>query len=350
MKTYRIMRGVWLAGWLSSFVVAAPPEKLTFADLSGHVDRWPATVNVLANVRTKSGQTVLKGQTLPVTNITENGVFVRNQAGGLVGLSVAQCDILEQANAKWSKLTPAQRALDVATVLKDSSLWPDTVRFTNGAKITDAMGMSKTIPRGHPAAFLYYSNEDVGIIPHGIAERKWFKPDAVDLLAGARERLAMPPDKRPSRLVQAVRPLLRDAEGRPVTPPNLDKAKVLVFFWGANWCGWCHKVSPELAKWVNQNGAKHPEVSVIMLDGDKQTSEMLKYMKEKKLPWPAVAMSDWQRVPYFAQTHENSWPQFFISDRYGRILYNAGGGSPEDIARHLEALDQAANGRPITVK
>lgn len=341
MKTCLFCRGIVFVWGLTLAALAAPPETLTFADLKGNVDRWPATVNVLVNVRTKSGQTALQGQKLPVTNVTENAVFVRNQSGGLVGLSPQQCDVVQQASAKWSKLTPAQRALDAATVLKDSSLWPDTVRFTNGARITDAMGLQKVLPIGTPAAFLYFANDDVGIVPQGVGQKKWFKPDAVDLLEGARERLLLAPDKRPSRLIEAVRPLLRGADGRPVTPASLEQTKVFAFFWGANWCGWCHKFSPELAAWVNKNAAKSAGLTVVMLDGDKQQSEMLKYLKEKKLPWPGVAMADWQRVPYFAQTHENSFPRFFLCDRFGKILYNAGGGAPEDIARHLAALDDA---------
>ena len=344
MKSPLFFRGIVITGWMSLMAWAAPaPDRLAFADLTDHIDRWPATVSVLVNVRTKSGQTALKGQRLRVANITDKAVFVQNAAGGLVGLSPEQCDVLEAANARWGKLTPAQRALDVDTVLKDSSLWPDTVRMAHPAKVTDAAGMSKVLPRGLPSLFLYYSNEDVGVVPSGLQERKWFKPDTVNLLEGARERLLLAPEKRPSKLIEAVRPLMRDAEGRPFVPPNLEQTKVFVFFWGANWCGWCHKLSPELAAFVNKNRPRHPELTVIMLDGDKEQSEMLKYLKEMNLPWPGIAMSDWQRLPFFAATHENSWPQLFISDRYGKILYNGGGGSPDDIAHHLEALNKALN-------
>src|SRR5262249_439798 len=152
------------------------------ADLADHMDRWPAAVNVLVNVRTKSGQTALKGQRLRVVNVTDKAVFVQNTAGGQVGLSPEQCDVIDAANEKWAKLTPAQPALTVEAVLKDSSLWPDTVKMAFPAKITDAGGMSQVLPRGLPCTFLYYSNDDVGVMPSSLHQRKWFKPDTVNLL------------------------------------------------------------------------------------------------------------------------------------------------------------------------
>src|SRR5687768_13701922 len=126
MNTRLFLCGLALAG-ISALASSAAVPTLAFSDLADHMDRWPSAVTVLANVRTKSGQTVLQGQRLPVVNITDKAVFVQNAAGGQVGLSPAQCDVLKAANEQWAKLSPEQRALDVPTILKDSSLWPDVV-------------------------------------------------------------------------------------------------------------------------------------------------------------------------------------------------------------------------------
>src|SRR5690606_29954991 len=47
------------------------PATLTLQDLVEKPERWPATVKVTANVRTKTGQTVLQGQTVPVLTVTD---------------------------------------------------------------------------------------------------------------------------------------------------------------------------------------------------------------------------------------------------------------------------------------
>jgi thiol-disulfide isomerase/thioredoxin len=344
MSTRLFLRALAI-GSISALTSHAAVSTIVFSDLVDHMDRWPSAVTVLANVRTKSGQTALQGQRLPVVNITDKAVFVQNAAGGQVGLSPEQCDVMKAANEQWAKFTPEQRALDVATILEDSSLWPDVVRMAHPAKVTDEAGMSQVLPRGLPCSLLFCANGDVGIVPRGFSKLKWFKPDAVDLIGPARQRLLLPASQRRSKVIEAVRPLMRDANGRPVVPSTLNTTQIFAFFWGANWCGWCHKTSPELAKFVNEHGASHPNLTFVMLDGDKEQTEMLKYLREKNLPWPGVAMADWQRVPFFAQSHRGAWPQLMICDRYGKLLYEGAGGSPNDIAAHLEALNKHALAR-----
>jgi thiol-disulfide isomerase/thioredoxin len=341
MNTRLFVTGMIVACVLAIESHAAPaPDTLAFSDLNNRMDRWPPTVTVLANVRTKSGQTALQGQKLRVVNITDTAVFVQNAAGGQVGLSPQQCDVLKAANEQWARFTPEQRNLEAATVLNDSSLWPDTVRLVGPTKVTDRQGNSQVLSRGLPCELLFCADGSVGIVPRGLNQLKWFKAEAVDLIGPARARLQMPAEQRRSKIVESLRPLLRDADGRPVVPATLDQTKVFVFFWGANWCGWCHKTSPELAKFIELHRANLSRTTFVLLDGDKDQGEMLKYMKGKNHPWPGVAMSDWQRVLFFAHSHRGAYPQLMVCDRYGKLLYEGSGGAPSDIAAHLEALNK----------
>jgi len=160
----------------------------------------------------------------------------------------------------------------------------------------------------------------------------------VDVVGGAIDRIEMESAARPSVLVEGLRRIMKDADGRPHTAAALDRSRYFVFFWGANWCGWCHKVSPELAGFVSRHREQLHDVTIVMLNGDKQDTEMLKYLREKQLPWPGVRLADWSRVPYFSGTHEGSYPQLLITDRFGRIVYNGFGGGPENIRDHLAAM------------
>jgi len=319
-------------------IAAAPPETLALADLVGRPDRWPATVTATASVRSNSGQTVQQGQRVAVINVTEKGVFVRTTTGGQIGLFPAQCDLLEQANRRWARLTPKQRALDATTVLNDSSLWPGTVRLLVPMKVTLSGGGTRVLPVGHASRFLYYHDGNVGVVPEGLSELKWFSPDSVDVVGGALERVELEPTKRPSHLGESLRGIMRGPDGRAHASETIERSRAFVFFWGANWCGWCHKVSPELAAFFNRHRDQLQHVTMVMLNGDKQESEMLKYLREKELPWPGVRMSDWMRVPYLNFTHEGGYPQLLITDSYGKIIYNGFGGGPENIQSHLAAL------------
>jgi len=322
----------------SPALAAEPPKTLALEDLVGRPDRWPATVTVSANVRSKSGQTVLQGQRVPVVNVTDKGVFVRTTSGGQIGLFPAQCDLLQQANQRWARLTPKQRALTAETVLSDSSLWPETVRLVSPTQVKLPSGATRVLPAGHPCQLLYFHEGNVGVIPSGVPELKWFTPDLVDVVGGAIDRIELDAAARPSVLVESLRGIMKDAEGKPHTAAAIDRSRYFVFFWGANWCGWCHKVSPELASFVNRHREQLRDVTIVMLNGDKQDTEMLKYLREKQLPWPGVRLADWSRVPYFSRTHEGSYPQLLITDRFGRIVYNGFGGGPENIRDHLAAM------------
>ncbi len=321
-----------------SAIAAAPPDSLTLADLVGRPERWPASVTANANVRSGSGQTVQQGQRVPVLNVTEKGVFVLAPTGGQIGLFAGQCDLLEQANARWAKLSAKQRSLDAATVLADSSLWPETVRLLYPMQVSLPGEGTRVLPPGHLCQFLYYQDGNVGVIPQGISELKWFKPDAVDVVGGALERVEQEPANRSAHLVQNLRGILRGADGKPHTSATIDRTRFFVFFWGANWCGWCHRVSPELAAFVNRHRDQLQHVTIIMLNGDKQETEMLKYLREKEHPWPAVRLNDWSRIPYLSGTHEGGYPQLLVTDRYGKIIYNGFGGGPENIESHVAAL------------
>jgi hypothetical protein len=70
MSTCLFLRALAI-GCISTLTSFAAVQTLAFSDLADHMDRWPSTVTVLANVRTKSGQTALQGQRLPVVNITD---------------------------------------------------------------------------------------------------------------------------------------------------------------------------------------------------------------------------------------------------------------------------------------
>ncbi len=323
---------------------ADAPATLTLADLVGKPERWPATVTVAANVRSKSGQTVHQGQKVPVLSVTEKGVFVQTKSGGQIGLFPAQCDLLQQANARWAKLTPRQRTLTPEAVFKDSSLWPETVTLAMPVQIRLPNGGTRALPAGLPAQFLYHKDGQVGIVPQGVGELKWFAADTVNVVAGAWERVELDAAQRSSHLARSLRPLMKGPDGRPHMAANLETSRYFVFFWGANWCGWCHKVSPELAAFVNRHQDELRETTIVMLNGDQQDAEMLKYMNEKKLPWPAVRQADWKRVPYLALTHEGSFPQLLITDRHGRIVYNGFGGGPENIRDHLAAMARVTQG------
>lgn len=329
----------------SSLAFAADvPETLTMHDLVGHPERWPATVTMTENVRDKQGHTAMKGQTVAVVAANEKGIFVDTGRGGVLGTFEKQSDVIDRANEKWAKLTPEQRALDAAAVMADASLWPDTIKPRRPVKIIGPMGLTKTVPAGSPLTLAWFDEQGVYCLPVGIEQHVNLKFEGTDMIGVAREKIGVEKSQRPSRLLNGVRDVMVDADGKKFSQPGLDDTKVFIFYYGAQWCTWCHKFSPDLVKWVNENGSKNPHLTVIMLDGDEKDADMFAYMKEGKMPWPAIRMADWKKVPAFVAMQRESWPQLLITDRWGKVIYNEVGGGPKDIALHTEALKKLAEG------
>ena len=63
-------------------------------------------------------------------------------------------------------------------------------------------------------------------------------------------------------------------------------------YFSAGWCGPCHKFTPKLVKFYQQMKAHHDNFEVIFVSFDKNEDDMLTYMHELSMPWPAVRFSE----------------------------------------------------------
>jgi thiol-disulfide isomerase/thioredoxin len=63
-------------------------------------------------------------------------------------------------------------------------------------------------------------------------------------------------------------------------------------YYSAQWCPPCHAFTPHLVKWYNLFKPNHPNFELIFVSEDHTENDMLAYMKEMAMPWPAVRYSD----------------------------------------------------------
>lgn len=77
---------------------------------------------------------------------------------------------------------------------------------------------------------------------------------------------------------------LIDANGKPVDVATL-KNKTVAVYCSAHWCPPCRIFTPQLVKFANANKSK---LAVVFISSDKDEAQMFAYMKETKMPWPAV--------------------------------------------------------------
>ena len=85
------------------------------------------------------------------------------------------------------------------------------------------------------------------------------------------------------KLVAAKNKVVQPIDAAPVT-----QAKYIAFYFGAGWCGPCHKFTPDLVSFYNEMKSKYPrEFEVVFMSEDTDAAEMQNYMNEMAMPWPA---------------------------------------------------------------
>ena len=307
-----------LCGWAGTVWAAAPPEQLALRDLTNRPDHWPEKVTLKADGNF-GGTRHAKGGSLPLVDFDGRNVVLGAGAGEQIGVGLEECDLLEAANAMWAKLSPEQRAIDMAAIAGDMSLWPPKVA-TRGA-FRSASG--QIIPEGTECDLTEVTPNQVKLVALKPAPTLiQASPSQTDLVTRARERAALEPDKRPSRIAEALRGLAVDANGQPYAGGAFDHGAVFVLYFGASWCPPCRKFSPTLVKFIKENTAANPRMAVAMLNNDKEPAKMLGYMQSEKMPFPAIPLAALQASYMLSSYAGKGIPQLVVTDRNGKVLAN----------------------------
>jgi thiol-disulfide isomerase/thioredoxin len=309
--------GVCLLSTLATPCFAQPADTLAQRELPNRPDHWPDKVTL--KVDADFGSLALKkGESYKLIDFNGSDVVLEAKPNMNVAVSPDECDLLEAANAMWAKLTPEQRAVDILTLPKDASLWPDKVT----AKLTFDLTTGKSIPAGTEFDLVSFDGQGVNIYTDKPEPARLHARLAdTDIFPRARERVLIDPAKRPSRMVEALKANLVDNKGQAVTPAGLEETKVFVFYFGASWCQPCRQFSPGFVKFVNEQQAANPHMTVVMLNCDDDEAKMLDYMQAEKMPFPAIKKATLETLVLHGFGC-GTIPQMVVTDRYGKVLAN----------------------------
>ena len=104
---------------------------------------------------------------------------------------------------------------------------------------------------------------------------------------------------------------------------SLDPEKAIdhfLFYHSADWSPNCRKFTPELIKFYNKAKKENANFEVIFVSRDDSEKEMLNYMKEQKMPWPAVRFEELQKLKFLKQISGRGVPNLAVVDSRGLIL------------------------------
>jgi nucleoredoxin len=329
----------------SAAFAAEPPETLALQDLVGRPDLWPPYVAMPHDFRFPNGAVVHQGDKAQIAKFDGSKLYLVDGAIRFMALAT-DCGFLDAANQAWSALTPAQRDVGPASLASDQSLWPARVKTV--VPISCTYG---NLPLGTNVDLIQVTAQGTLIGWPNSTNRLSVSFDCTDVFAGARQLAAIAPDSRPSRIAAALEGSMVDATGQPYRDGHLEGKKIYALYFGASWCAPCHAFSPDLVKFLSQTLPSHPELAAVLISEDQQPDQMLAYMKEENMPFPAVPRSRFMQSVLLRSYAAEIIPQFTIVDRFGKVLasnddLHGNRGDPEDTIGALRRLLASSTAGP----
>ncbi len=304
---------------------AAPARPLTWADLVNHPERWPDTTKVNVGLKFSNGA-LAAGSTVRIENVTSAGAMLIAPQGFAFNVKPEHCDLLEAANAQWSKFTPEQRDLTAQKLAADPTLWPGKVKILEAG----IFGSLK-VPAGTEWPLMHVKPDEVGISHPQAKEMLMFAFNYTDLFARARELVLLPVEQRPGRMAASLEGVTIDNTGKPAAVP---KANYYVFYFAASTCPRCKVFTPKFVEHYKKTLADRPDVAFVSWPTDATTPAYFQHARENNIPWPTLPV---ERKNLFANLGVFEIPGILVVDRFGNRLLatNQIRGQP------LEAADAA---------
>lgn len=120
------------------------------------------------------------------------------------------------------------------------------------------------------------------------------------------------------------------------------KKKLIALYFSAYWCGPCRKFTPQLVDFYNRVAPQHPEFEIVFVSYDRSLMAMEDYMRETKMPWPAI---DYAKLPDKGTLKKYAGegiPCLVLLDENGKVISDTYAGEkrvgPEKVLIDLTAI------------
>lgn len=118
--------------------------------------------------------------------------------------------------------------------------------------------------------------------------------------------------------------------------------KYLLVYYSAHWCGPCRAFTPELVSWYNSVSSQHDKFDIVFYSNDRSEDDMLTYMLDTNMPWPALNYRKTRQSNVLAKYAGSGIPDLVLLDDQGNVLSDSFQGStylgPSKVANDLARL------------
>lgn len=147
----------------------------------------------------------------------------------------------------------------------------------------------------------------------------------------------------PRDIAEALRGrLVRLQAGRlaATTPPT--HARYVAFYFGASWCGPCRAFQPELRQGHARLRAAGAPAEIVFVSDDASCRRMTEYIVAARMPWPAVACRDRDRLAWLQRARGKALPGLLAYRADGTLVVtswsSSGNSRPREALAELERL------------
>ena len=124
--------------------------------------------------------------------------------------------------------------------------------------------------------------------------------------------------------------------------PGLENKKLIALYFSAHWCVPCRKFTPQLVDYYNQVEPQHPEFEIIFVSCDRSRFNWETYMRDNKMPWPAIDYDQLSGLGGLRQIGGSGIPSLVLLDATGHILSSSFEGDkylgPQKVLADLQKI------------
>jgi len=212
---------------------------------------------------------------------------------------------------------------------------PTKLELMRGEKVAGSVGLPTgekltLIDVAGDYAMVRYRNLN-GRVPVAQTDLPRAEPAAVPEVAATPPAAA--PAKPPVKSVVAHAPaniLERALAGKLVALQNgglqpfdgarLAGVKFYAIYFSASWCGPCREFTPGLVDAYAKIRAIYPEFEVVLVNFDHSPQEMMAYMRDDQMAWPALRWDTIQATPEITHYGGEGIPCLVLVDENGKVL------------------------------
>lgn len=128
----------------------------------------------------------------------------------------------------------------------------------------------------------------------------------------------------------------------PAEDETLVSKKLIAIYFSAHWCPPCRKFTPELVEYYKRVAAQHPEFELIFFSFDRSNYAMQNYMRDTKMPWPAIDFQKLESKDALRKYAGSGIPCLVLLDPAGKVISDSFAGSqylgPGKVLADLDAI------------